>query len=206
MDDLRSDDDRLTEPRPGGNGGPAGERPGDDAGTPFAADSVGEASAEALDLHAEVVTLRRQLDDKHDQMLRALAEADNIRRRAQRERDDYVRYASESLIRELIPVLDNLDRALGAARASGDAPGVVDGVELIRRELLRVLERAGVTRYSAVGQPFDPARHEAVSRVVSVEAPPDTVVSELGPGYLLNGRVLRAALVAVAAAPDEDAA
>jgi molecular chaperone GrpE len=79
-------------------------------------------------------------------------------------------------------------------------------VELIQRELLRVLERAGLSRYSAVGQRFDPARHEAIARVISAEAAPDTVVSETGPGYLLHGRVLRPALVAVAAAPDEDAA
>lgn len=162
--------------------------------------------------------LRSELADRHDRLLRALAEADNMRRRAQRERDDYVRYANESLIRELIPILDNLDRALEAARAAGDggvatgdggAPTggrLVEGVELIQREFLKVLERAGVTRYSAVGQVFDPTRHEAISRVVSMEAPPDTVVVESLPGYMLNGRVLRPALVAVAAAPDEDAA
>jgi molecular chaperone GrpE len=103
-------------------------------------------------------------------------------------------------------VLDNFDRAAAAARAAGGAANVMEGVELIQRELLRVLERHGVTRYSAVGQPFDPARHEAIARVVSAEAAPDTVVAETAPGYLLNGRVLRAALVAVAAAPDEDAA
>ena len=80
------------------------------------------------------------------------------------------------------------------------------GVELIQRELLRMLERAGVSRYSVVGQSFDPTRHEAIARVVSVDAAPDTVVSETAPGYLLHGRVVRPALVAVAAAPDEDAA
>ena len=150
--------------------------------------------------------LRRQLDDKQDRLLRALAEADNIRRRAQRDRDDFVKYANESLLRELVPVLDNMDRALESARAASGAASVVTGVELIHRELLRVLERAGVTRYSAVGQPFDPTRHEAIARVVSAEAAPDTVVNETAPGYLLNGRVLRPAMVAVAAAPDEDAA
>ena len=102
-------------------------------------------------------------------------------------------------------MLDNLDRALGAARATSGAEGVVGGVELIQRELLKVLERAGVTRYSALGQPFDPTRHEAIARVVSVDAKPGTVVAETTPGYLLHNRVLRAALVAVAAAPDEDA-
>ena len=150
--------------------------------------------------------LRRQLQDKQDRLLRALAETENVRRRAQRDREDYVKYASESLLRDLIPVLDNFDRALAAARAAGEAPSVVNGVELIQRELLRVLERAGLARYSAVGERFDPTRHEAIARVVSVEAPPDTVVIETAAGYLLHGRVLRPALVAVAAAPDEDAA
>jgi molecular chaperone GrpE len=173
---------------------------------------------------SEVEELKRQLEDKQDRLLRALAEADNVRRRAQRDREEYVKYANESLLRDLIPVLDNLDRALDAARAavavraadrstaeaSGEMPevaaGVVEGVELIQRELLKVLERAGVTRYSALGQPFDPTRHEAIARMVRADVAPGTVVSEQLPGYLLHGRVLRAALVAVAAAPDEDAA
>jgi molecular chaperone GrpE len=154
----------------------------------------------------QVEELRRQLDDKQDRLLRALAEADNIRRRAQRDRDDFVKYANESLLRDLLPVLDNLDRALESARSTAGAGSVVTGVELIQRELLRVLERAGVTRYSAAGQAFDPTRHEAIARVVSTDAAPDTVVTETAPGYLLHGRVLRPALVAVAAAPDEDAA
>jgi len=154
----------------------------------------------------EIESLRREVQDKQDRLLRALAETDNVRRRAQRDREDYVKYATESLLRDLVPVLDNLDRALTAARTAGGGGNVVEGVELIQREMLRVLERSGLTRYSAVGQPFDPARHEAIARVVSGEAAPDTVVHETAPGYLLHGRVLRPALVAVAAAPDEDAA
>jgi molecular chaperone GrpE len=154
----------------------------------------------------EVERLRRELQDKQDRLLRALAETDNVRRRAQRDREDYVKYASESLLRDLVPVLDNFDRALGAARTASGTASVVEGVELIQRELLRVLERAGVSRYSAVGQRFDPARHEAIARVVSAEVAPDTVVHETAPGYLLHGRVLRPAMVAVAAAPGEDAA
>ena len=161
---------------------------------------------DATTADAQLEDLRRQLDDKQDRLLRALAEADNIRRRAQRDRDDYVKYATETLVRDLIPVLDNLDRALEAARATAGGGSVATGVELIQRELLRVLERSGVSRYSAVGQPFDPTRHEAIARVVSTEAAPDTVVNETAPGYLIHGRVLRPAMVAVAAAPDEDAA
>ena len=164
-----------------------------------------EASPSAEAGAATVEELRRQIEDKQDRLLRALAEAENFKRRTQRERDESVRYANESLLRDLIPVLDNLDRALGAARAGGGAEGVVvGGVELIQRELLKVLERAGVTRYSALGQPFDPTRHEAIARVVSADAKPGTVIAETMPGYLLHNRVLRAALVSVAAAPDED--
>jgi molecular chaperone GrpE len=154
----------------------------------------------------ELAELRGQLAEQQDRMMRALAEAENVRRRLERTAEERVRYANEALLRDLIPVLDNFDRALTAAREGGGAGSVLEGIELIQRELLRVLERAGLTRYSAMGQPFDPTRHEAISRIVSPTASPNTVVAETAPGYLLGGRVLRAALVAVAAAPDEDAA
>jgi len=154
----------------------------------------------------DIEELKRQLEDRQDRLMRALAETDNVRRRAQRDREDYVKYATETLLRDIIPVLDNFDRALAAARAAGESGTVVSGVELIQRELLRMLEKAGLTRYSAVGERFDPTRHEAIARVVSADRPPDTVVQETAAGYLLNGRVLRPAMVAVAGAPDEDAA
>ena len=155
---------------------------------------------------SESAALQRELAEKNDRLLRALAEADNIRRRAQRDREDAVRYAAEALVRDVIPVLDNLDRALDAARAAGNSSSIVDGVELIRREFLKVLDKHGVTRYSAVGQRFDPNQHEAIARVVSVDKEPDTVVGETAPGYSLRGRVIRPAQVAVAGAPDENAA
>ncbi|MBM3217506.1 MAG: nucleotide exchange factor GrpE [Candidatus Rokubacteria bacterium] len=154
----------------------------------------------------EIDELRRELAEKNDRLLRALAEADNTRRRAQRDREDAVRFAAETLVRDVIPVIDNLDRALDAARAAGESSAIVDGVDLIRREFLKVLERHGVTRYSALGERFDPNHHEAIARVVSLDKEPDTVVGETVPGYSLRGRVLRPAQVAVAAAPDEDAA
>jgi molecular chaperone GrpE len=166
--------------------------------------SAAEAGTQAVEAD-ELTELRRELADKHDRYLRALAEMDNAKRRAQRDREEYVKYANESLIRELLPVLDNFDRALDAARASGEPSTVVEGVELIQRELLKVLERAGVERYSALGAAFDPTRHEAVSRVITADHPENTVVGETLRGYLLNGRVLRPAMVAVAAAPDDAA-
>jgi molecular chaperone GrpE len=181
--------------------------PDDRAGAPDSRGIDGTGSTLAgTDLQAEAEELRRQLADKQDRVLRALAEMDNLRRRAQRDREEYTRYATESLLRDLVPVLDNLDRALGAARRATGAATIAEGVELIQRELLRVLERAGLRRYSALGERFDPTRHEATARVVSLDQPPDTVVGEIVPGYLLHDRVLRAAQVAVAVAPDEDAA
>jgi molecular chaperone GrpE len=161
----------------------------------------------------EAANLRRALEEKtreaavnYDRYLRAVAEMDNARKRAQREREDQIRYANESLLRELLPVLDNFDRAVRAARMAEEAPGLLAGVELIRRELLKALEKFGVTAYSAVGQPFDPEKHEAVGRLETTERPEMTVVEETLAGYLLNGKVLRPAMVTVAVPPEEPGA
>ena len=150
--------------------------------------------------------VKQLLDEKSDRYLRAVADLDNQRKRAQREREDYIRFANESLLRDILPVLDNFDRALGAARAGSEAQSLRAGVELIQRELLKVLEKFGVTPYSAVGQPFDPERHEAVQRVIKPDAPDMTVVEEIQRGYVLNGRVLRPAVVVVAVPPDSESA
>src|SRR5262249_32351595 len=100
-------------------------------------DAAPEASATAT---SEIEDLKPHLAEKQDRLLRAVAEVDNVKRRTQRERDEYVRYANESLIRDLLPVLDNFDRALQAARSTGEAAKVVEGVTLIQREVLKVLE------------------------------------------------------------------
>jgi molecular chaperone GrpE len=145
----------------------------------------------------------READEQRDRHLRAAAEFDNARKRAAREREEYTRYANESLLRELLPVLDNFERALQAARGEPGAAAVTSGVELIQRELMRVLEKVGVTTFASVGQTFDPARHDAVARVpAEPDRPEGTVVDETARGYLLNGRVLRPAMVTVATAPD----
>jgi molecular chaperone GrpE len=165
-----------------------------------------ETEDELARLRQALEETKRVLDEKTDRYLRAVAELDNQKKRAQREREEYIRFATASLLRELLPVLDNFDRALGAARASTEAQGFLAGVELIQRELLKVLEKFGATPYSAVGQPFDPERHEAVQRVFKPDAADMTVVEEIARGYLLNGRVLRPAIVVVAVPPDSDTA
>ncbi len=161
---------------------------------------------EVARLHRALEERSREAEAHYDRYLRAAAELDNARKRAQREREEYIRFANESLLREILPVLDNFDRALGVARLSSEAQGFVAGVELIQRELLKVLEKFGVTPFSALGQPFDPERHEAVQRVVRPEAPDMTVVEETLRGYLLNGRVLRPAMVVVAVPPEGESA
>lgn len=154
-------------------------------------------------LEAEVLSLRKALEVAEDRALRLAADFDNAKKRLVRDRDEHVRFANEALIRDLLPVLDNFDRALAAARAEPAAAAVTAGVELILRELLRVLDRFGATQFSAVGQRFDPTRHEAVARIPTGEHPEMTVIDETARGYLLHGRVLRPAMVAVAVAPGD---
>jgi len=144
----------------------------------------------------------REVEELQNRNLRLMAEFDNARKRAAREREDYVRFANESLLRELLPVLDNFDRALQAAKGEPGSGAVTAGIELIQRELLRVLEKSGAVPFHSVGQPFDPERHEAVARVPTTDQPEMTVVAETARGYLLNGRVLRPAMVTVAVPPD----
>ena len=172
-------------------------------------DLVPDTDALSLTPEDEIRRLREALEAKtllaeehRDRYLRAAAEFDNARKRAARERDEYTRYANESLLRELLPVLDNFERALQSARNETTAAAVTAGVELIQREFLRVLEKFGVTSFTSVGQPFDPERHEAIARVPAQGQPEGTVVDETARGYLLNGRVLRPAMVTVASSPD----
>src|SRR5919106_4399889 len=153
-------------------------------------------------LREELAARAREAEASQDRYLRAMAEFDNARKRAVREREELIKGANENLIRELLPVLDNLDRALAAAKGDPAAAAVSAGVELIQRELLRTLEKFGVTTFSSVGAPFDPERHEAIARVPASGRPDMTVVDEIARGYLLGGRVLRPAMVTVAMAAE----
>ncbi|MBI2527211.1 MAG: nucleotide exchange factor GrpE [Candidatus Rokubacteria bacterium] len=146
----------------------------------------------------------RQAEANWERYVRTVAEYDNARKRAARDREEYIRTANETLLRELLPVLDNFDRALQAARGDAGAAAVTAGVELIQRELLRVLEKVGVTPFVSLGAVFDPERHEAIARVPASGEPEMTVVGETARGYLLHGRVLRPAMVTVAMTPEPD--
>jgi molecular chaperone GrpE len=170
----------------------------------FDGPTTGEAGEEIQRLRDALETKTREAEAQQDRYLRAVAEFDNVRKRTAREREEYTRYANESLLRDILPVLDNLDRALQAAR-SEPVTSLTTGVELIQRELLRVLEKFGVAPFTSVGQPFDPERHEAIARVQRPDLPDMSVAGETARGYLLHGRVLRPAMVTVAVAPDQQA-
>ena len=152
-------------------------------------------------LRAERDTRAREAAETHERYLRTLAEFENFRRRTSRERDDWRRQAQEALLRELLPALDNFDRALAAPPAPGSDSAFRTGVELIHRDFLAALERVGVRPFVAVGQPFDPTRHEAVGRVERTDLDDQTVVAESLRGYLIQDRVLRPAQVVVAVRP-----
>lgn len=148
----------------------------------------------------EVATLRREIADLRDRSVRTLADFDNYRKRSERERRDAVRYAAAAPLGDLLEVVDNLGRALAAG---GTADDLKLGVEMTLRQLEDVLRRHGVESVPASGERFDPAHHEAVSRLVDPDVEAPTVVEELQRGYRLHDRLLRPARVVVAVPPDE---
>jgi molecular chaperone GrpE len=148
---------------------------------------------------AEIDRLRREAAELRERAVRTLADFENYRKRADRERQDLRRYALFDVMGEVLGVVDNLDLALSA---EGSADDLKRGVELIRRQISDLLRRHGVREVSALGQAFDPAVHEAVSREESPEVNTATVAAELRRGYFMHDRLLRPAMVRVAVPAD----
>lgn len=146
--------------------------------------------------------LMEKLRDGHERMLRAVADLDNYKKRAQKEKEELQKFAIERLLREFLPVMDNLERALEHARSSADFESLRTGLTMTRKQFEDALGRHGVKQFSAVGQAFDPHVHEAMQQVESQDVPPNHVVSELVRGYTLNDRVIRPALVLVSKPPN----
>ncbi|ABC84092.1 nucleotide exchange factor GrpE [Anaeromyxobacter dehalogenans] len=147
-------------------------------------------------------TLER-LKDEHERLLRAAADLENFKKRAARERDEVQKFGSERLLKDLLPALDGLDRALAAA---ADEDPLAKGVRMVRATLEQALAKHGVKGFSAMGAPFDPALHEALMQVPTADAAPGTVVLEHARGFTLNDRLVRPAMVGVAVAPPPAAA
>jgi molecular chaperone GrpE len=176
--------------------GTAGEQA--TAGAQAAPETTGTPAAEGGD---RVAQLEQELADKDAQLKRMAADFENARKRNASEREELTKFAAERVMLNLLPVIDNFDRALHAARSATEVATVTQGVEMIYRQLQDLLTKTGVAPIEATGHPFDPMLHEAVQRVPADESQPDnTVVEELQRGYLLNGKVIRHALVKVAVA------
>jgi molecular chaperone GrpE len=150
------------------------------------------------DLTVKLETAENEARENYDRLLRVSAEFDNYKKRTTREMQDIVKYANEKLIKELLGVVDNLERAIDSVEpdAHQDDP-LLQGVHLTLTEMLKMLERHHVEPVEALGQPFDPAFHQAMMQEVVDDQPPNTVVRQLQKGYLLHNRLLRPALVAV---------
>lgn len=179
-----------------------------------AAPGLAESSLSKEELAAKVASLTAQLDDsanraretaqrlkdEHERLLRTAAEFDNFRKRAAKEKDDVRKFGVESLLKDFLPVSDNLDRALDHAEQH-DPKQVIEGVRLVQKMLEGALSKHGVIGFSAMGQMFDPAQHEALMQAES-DQPPGTVIQEMARGYKLAERLVRPAAVVVARAKE----
>ncbi|GAC1539402.1 MAG: hypothetical protein NVS3B10_30100 [Polyangiales bacterium] len=136
-----------------------------------------------------------------EQLLRTAADFENYRKRARRDVDEATRKGSEDMLKNLLPVFDNLERAAAHAEQAMDAKAIAEGVRMVLRQFVDTLARTGVQRIGGVGGAFDPMVHEAVQQLETTEAKPGTVIAEVAPGYKIGDKLLRAALVVVAKAP-----
>ena len=155
-------------------------------------------------LKNEIEAARAEASTNWDLYLRERADLENARKRHQRDKEDALRFANDRLLKEMIPVLDNLERAVDHAGQSDDTnQGLLEGVNMTINQFRKALEDFGIKPIKAIGAEFDPNLHQAMGQVESADQPPNTVVTEFQKGYLLHDRLLRPALVMVAKTPTE---
>jgi molecular chaperone GrpE len=154
---------------------------------------------EAEGAGAEMESLRAELQERQDRFIRLQADFENFRRRTLKEREEAYQFGHQNLVKDLLPAVDNLERAIEHARRSGreDLDGLLQGIDLVQRDLVGVLAKHGVSEIEALGQAFDPALHEAVAQVEDATVPANTVVQVFQKGYRLRDRLLRPAQVVV---------
>lgn len=176
--------------------------------TPSPADAVTEAMMKAKnELKEALEQTRKEADKFRDSWLRSAADLENYRKRATREREDVVKFGNERLLKDFLPVVDDLERTLEAVEKTADdsnpaGKALLDGVKLVYKKLISQLEKHQVKAFDSVGEAFDPARHEAVQQVHD-EAPVGAVVTEFQRGFMLNERLLRPAMVIVSLGPEK---
>lgn len=188
---MSQEDDQASDSAAFANGAPSAD--GDVAAEP--APAAADPTSSIADLEAKVTEQAAEITKYQDLLIRDRAELENFKKRMQREKVESLRYASEPLVRDLLAIVDNLERALEHAQASDVS--VAEGVRLVLKTFGDVLERHGVTRIDAGGQPFDPTQHEAIAQVDSAEHEANHVVVQHQCGYRLHDRLLRPAMVSV---------
>jgi molecular chaperone GrpE len=139
----------------------------------------------------------KKSQENYDLYMRTYAEMENIKKRGIREREDLARYANESLIKEILPVIDSLQKAISHSQNDKNPSGLLEGVELTLDGLMKTLEKAGLKEVEAEGKPFDPNLHEAISKQIDDKVAPGHVITELQKGYVLNGRLIRPSMVVI---------
>jgi len=153
-------------------------------------------------LQQELEASRDEAQKNHEQYLRTLADMENLRKRSQREKEELAKFGNETILREILPVVDNLERAVDHAVQDEGASGLLEGVQMTLNQFATVLEKFNVVPVAALGEPFDSAVHQAMGQMETSDYPPNTVAQEMQKGYLLNERLLRPSLVMVAKAPE----
>jgi molecular chaperone GrpE len=182
-DENRNDSELDTPPAPEGNG-----------------EASGENGAEAAP-QDPLETARAEVAKLRDQLLRTAADFDNYRKRSRREAQDQERRAREDLLRDMLPVFDNLERATQHASSAKDVQSLADGVGMVMRQFLDTLTKLGIERIQTLGKAFDPAVHEAIQQLETAEYPPGAIAAEVQAGYRIGDRLIRPAMVVVAKAP-----
>jgi molecular chaperone GrpE len=175
---AETEEKNTVESEANGEAAPASGAP--ESGT----DPIAEAQAEAARMK--------------DQWMRTAADFDNFRKRARRELEDTRKAGKEDLLKEFLPVFDNLERAIQSAQRATDVKAVAEGLQMVLRQYIDTLARGGITKVPSVGATFDPTHHEAIQQVETDDHAPGTVVAEVQPGYSQGDRLIRAAMVVVA--------
>ncbi len=149
------------------------------------------------ELLKKLTDTHEEAEKNYDLYMRTYAEMENIKKRGIKEREELAKYANESIIKEILPVIDNLDKAISHAQNDENSSALVEGLELTRDGLMKALEKAGLKEVEALGKPFDPNFHESVSQQIDDTVAPGHVIMELQKGYLLNGRLMRPSMVVI---------
>jgi len=165
---------------------------------------------EGIEREKEIEGLKKKVEEKekevkehHDRLLRVAADLDNYKKRMAREKEEWVKYANEDLIKSILPFVDNLERAVNHSEKTEDIQSLVEGIRLTVQQLLQTLNKFGVSPIESLGKPFDPTMHEAMLVVETDQHEPNQIVEEFQKGYLLNNRLLRAATVSVSKLPEK---